>query len=270
MNTGRNASYTVISLALAIILGSNGNDMNRFFGNLFKKTALVLMLLGVVVACAQMPDESEVKTQLEKNMGDGTKVDAVSKTSYAGLYEVQAGGNIFYTDGKGEYVFLGQIVDVKSRKNLTRARMEDLSKIKFSDLPLESALKKVKGDGSRVIAVFSDPNCGYCKKLEENLKSVDNVTIYTFMYNILSPDSAKKSKDVWCAKDRNAAWENWMLKGKAPKASAANCEDPGKQVFELGRKLKVDGTPTTYFTDGSRISGAIDAKALEEKFATIK
>ncbi len=238
--------------------------------NLFKKAAMALMVLGVATACAQTPNEAEIKTLLEKNMGDSVKVDKVTKTEYAGLYEVQANGNIFYTDGNAKYVFAGNVIEIQSRKNLTRERAEELSKITFGDLPLDSAIKTVKGDGSRVIAVFSDPNCGYCKRLENNLKAVDNVTVYTFMYNILSADSAKKSKDIWCAKDRNAAWQNWMLQGKAPAAASAKCADPGQKVFELGKKLKVEGTPTIYFADGTRISGAIDAKMFEDKFATIK
>ena len=266
MNTGRKASYTVASVAWPSFLKKMETNMK----NLFKKAAIALMVLGVATACAQTPNENEIKALLEKNMGDGAKVDKVTKTEYAGLYEVQANGNIFYTDGNAKYVFLGNVIDVQSRKNLTRERVEELSKITFGDLPLDSAIKTVRGDGSRVIAVFSDPNCGYCKRLENNLKAVDNVTVYTFMYNILSADSAKKSKDIWCAKDRNKAWEAWMLKGKVPPAASAKCEDPGQKIFDLGRKLKVDGTPTIYFTDGSRVSGAIDAKAFEEKFGKLK
>lgn len=244
--------------------------MTNLFRKIFKKTVLVLMVAGVAVACAQTPNENEIKSLLEKNMGDGVKVDKVQKTEYAGLYEVQANGGIFYTDEKAEYVFVGQVIETKSRKNLTRERQEELNKIRFSDLPLDAAIKSVRGDGSRVIAVFSDPNCGYCKRLEKNLKEVDNVTVYTFMYHILSADSVKKSKDIWCAKDRKKAWENWMLNNKAPAAASGKCDEPGQKVFALGRKLKVDGTPTIYFTDGTRISGAIDAKMFEEKFATIK
>ena len=244
--------------------------MEIFAKNILKKASVALMVLTVATACAETPQESEVKALLEKNMGEGAKVDAVVKTSYAGLYEVQSNGNIFYTDAKGEYVFAGQIFDAKNRTNLTKERVAEINKVKFSDLPLDLAMKKVKGDGKRVIAVFSDPNCGYCKRLEQSLKDLDNVTIYTFMFNILSADSAKKAKDVWCSADKNKAWEDWMQNGKPAANAAANCEDPGAKVYELGKKLHIDGTPTIFFADGSRISGAIDAKAFEEKFATIK
>ena len=231
--------------------------------------ALVLVLMAAT-ACAGSPSEAEVKRLIEQQMGENVKVNAVTKTAYAGLYEVQAGGDIFYTDAKAQYVFFGQIFEAKSRKNLTRARIEALSKVNFADLPLDMAIKKVKGDGKRVIAVFSDPNCGYCKRVEENLKGVDNVTIYTFMYNILSEDSARKSKNIWCAADKSKAWEDWMLSGKQAAPAAEKCADPGARVYELGQKLKVSGTPTIIFSDGTRVTGAIDAKGFEEKFAAVK
>ena len=230
----------------------------------------MVLVLMTATACADSPSEAEVKRLIAQQMGEKAKVDAVRKTSYSGLYEVQAGGDIFYTDAKAQYVFFGQIFDAKSRKNLTRARIEELNKVSFADLPLEMALKKVRGDGKRVIAVFSDPNCGYCKRLEENLKEVDNVTIYTFMYNILSEDSARKSKNIWCAADKVKAWEDWMLNGKQAAPAADKCADPGARVYELGQKLKISGTPTIVFSDGTRVTGAIDAKGFEEKFAAVK
>jgi thiol:disulfide interchange protein DsbC len=244
--------------------------MNRYAKRYLGRGAAVLLVLTMATACAETPQEAQVKKQIEANMGEGAKVDAVTKTRYSGLYEVQSGGNIFYTDAKGEYVFAGQIFDAKTRKSLTKERLEEINKVKFSDLSLDLSFKRVKGDGKRVIAVFSDPNCGYCKRLEQNMKELDNVTVYTFMFNILSEESAKISKDVWCSADKNAAWENWMLNGKAAPAAAKDCTDPGEKVYQLGKKLRVDGTPTIFFADGSRISGAIDAKAFEEKFATLK
>lgn len=244
--------------------------MNEFAKRCLSRGAATLLVLTMATACAESPKEGTVKKLIEANMGEGAKVDVVTKTRYSGLFEVQSGGNIFYTDAKGEYVFAGQIFEAKTRKNLTKERLDELNKVTLADLPLDLAMKKVKGDGKRVIAVFSDPNCGYCKQLEANMKALDNVTVYTFMYNILSEDSAKKSKDVWCSKDKNAAWDNWMQNGKAASTSPADCADPGAKVYELGKKLKVTGTPTIFFNDGSRITGAIDAKAFEEKFATVK
>jgi thiol:disulfide interchange protein DsbC len=171
------------------------------------------------------------------------------------LFEVRVGGDIIYTDEKAQFLFVGNVVDAKSGTNYTRNRVEELNKIKFSDLPLDSALKMVKGDGKRVIAVFEDPNCGYCKRFRKTLASLDNVTVYTFMYNILSEDSVAKSKNIWCSSDRNKAWDEWMLNGKMPTATApANCVTPHDKVYALGRKLN-NGTPAVFFTDGTRIPG---------------
>lgn len=245
-------------------------QMDNLAKAILKKASIAIIVLTVATACAETPQEGTVKKLIEANMGEGAKVDVVTKTRHSGLFEVQSGGNIFYTDAKGEYVFVGQIFDAKSRKNLTQERLDELNKISLSNLPLDMAMKKVKGDGKRVIAVFSDPNCSFCKQLEGNMKGLDNVTVYTFMYNILSEDSAEKSKNVWCSKDKNVAWDNWMLNGKAASTAPADCVDPGAKVYELGKKLKITGTPTIFFNDGSRISGAIDVKAFEEKFATVK
>ena len=244
--------------------------MDRMTMNFIKRAVIALMVLTMATACAETPQEGKIKKQIEQNMGDNIKVDSVKKSPYAGLYEVQANGSIFYTDAKAQFVFIGNIFDAKNRKNLTKERVDEINKIAFSDLPLDMAMKRVKGDGKRVIAVFSDPNCGHCKRLEANLKEVDNVTIYTFMFNILSPDSATKGRNVWCADNRNQVWEDWMLTGKTPSAPEKACEDPGGKVYELGKKLHIDGTPTIFFSDGSRIAGAIEAKTFEEKFATLK
>jgi thiol:disulfide interchange protein DsbC len=180
-------------------------------------------------------------------------------------------GDILYTDKKGEYLIIGHVYDAKTTRDLTRERIDDINKIKFSDLPLNSALKQVKGDGKRVIAVFEDPNCGFCKRLRQTtLKDLDNVTIYTFLYNILSPDSFEKSKNVWCAPDRVKAWDDWVINGKPAPAAPANCESPNEKVLELGQKLHITGTPAIFFADGSRIPGAVDQKTLEAKLANLK
>lgn len=235
---------------------------------LIKTVAAALLALSATSTLAQSADA--IKKTLEPRLGEGVKIDSVVKTPYSGLYEVRIGADIFYTDAKGEYLFLGRIVDTKNFQDHTKARLDEINRIKFADLPFDSALKWVKGNGKRVIAVFEDPNCGYCKRFRETLKGVDNITVYTFMYNILSDDSAVKSHNIWCAADRNKAWDDWMLSGKVPAPAPANCTAPNEAVFALGRKLGITGTPTIFFTDGSRIPGAVDSKALEAKFATIK
>lgn len=234
-----------------------------------KQCIALLSLTFTGVVFAQTAQESAVKKLIEPKLGQGVKVDSVIKTPYSGLFEVRVGSDILYTDEKAQYLFVGNVLDAKSGTNYTKARTDELSKIKFSDLPLESALKMVKGDGKRVIAVFEDPNCGYCKRFRKTLAGMDNITVYTFLYNILSEDSTVKSKNVWCSADRNKAWDEWMLNGKAPSAAPSNCVTPNEKILALGQKLRVNGTPAIFFADGSRVPGAMDAKGLEEKFASL-
>lgn len=239
-----------------------------------KSMSAALLLLSAAAlsgARAETPTEANIKKLIEPRLGEGVKIDAVKETPYAGLYEVVTGDDILYTDKNGQYLIVGHVFNAKTSQDLTKERLDDLNRIKFSDLPFESALKTVKGDGKRVIAVFEDPNCGYCKRFRQNtLKEMDNVTVYTFMYNILSEDSALKSKNIWCAANRNQAWDDWMVRGKAAPAAPAGCLTPNDKVLALGRKLRINGTPSIFFADGSRIPGAVDAKALEAKLATIK
>lgn len=239
---------------------------------MLKTKLAVLLATGLMASCveAQNSVEATIKKAVEPRLG-GAKIESVKETPYGGLYELRVAGDILYTDKKGEYLFIGHVYDAKTTRDLTRERIDDINKIKFSDLPFESAIKQVKGDGKRVIAVFEDPNCGYCKRLRQTtLKNIDNVTIYTFMYNILSEDSFVKSKNIWCAPDRAKAWDDWMINGKAAPAAAATCETPNEKVLALGQKMKIQGTPAIFFADGTRIPGAIDQKALEAKLATVK
>lgn len=239
---------------------------------MMKTKLAVLLATGLMASCvgAQNSVEATIKKNVEPRLG-GAKIESVKETPYAGLYELRVAGDILYTDKKGEYLVIGHVYDAKTTRDLTRERIDEINKIKFSDLPLDSAIKQVKGDGKRVIAVFEDPNCGYCKRLRQTtLKNVDNVTIYTFMYNILSDDSFVKSKNIWCAPNRSKAWDDWMINGKAAPAAAENCETPNDKVLALGQKLKITGTPAIFFADGTRIPGAIDQKTLEAKLATVK
>ncbi|MCS0587943.1 DsbC family protein [Massilia norwichensis] len=237
------------------------------------KTKLaVLLAAGLVTSCvgAQNSVEATIKKNIEPRLG-GAKIESIKETPYGGLYEVRVAGDILYTDKKGEYLVIGHVYDTKTTRDLTRERIDEINKIKFSDLPLGDAIKQVKGDGKRVIAVFEDPNCGYCKRLRQTtLKDLDNVTIYTFMYNILSEDSFEKSKNIWCAPDRSKAWDDWMIGGKAAPAAAPNCATPNDKVLALGQKLKIQGTPAIFFADGSRIPGAVDLATLEKKLESIK
>jgi thiol:disulfide interchange protein DsbC len=237
-----------------------------------KTKIAALLALGMMASCvgAENSVQANIRKNIEPRLG-GAKIESISETPYSGLYELRVGGDILYTDKKAEFLFIGHVFDAKTSKNLTRARIDDLNKIKFSELPLNLALKQVKGDGKRVIAVFEDPNCGYCKRLRQTtLKDLNNVTIYTFMYNILNEDSFTKSKNIWCAPNRVKAWDDWMINNKVPPAAPANCETPNAKVVELGQKLNITGTPAIFFTDGTRIPGAVDLPTLETKLQSIK
>lgn len=238
--------------------------------NILKLALPVAMLLMAQQAVAETAQEGAIRKQLAASMGEGVVIDSVKKTTYGGLYEVRVGSDLLYTDEQSKFLFVGHILDSKTSKDLTKARIDEISKINFSDLPFDSAIKTVKGDGKRVIAVFEDPNCGYCKRFRHTLQGVENVTVYTFLYNILSEESSVKSKNIWCAADRSKAWDDWMLNGKVAAVAPAACATPNEKVFALGQKLRITGTPTIFFTDGTRVPGAIEAKALETKFAALK
>jgi thiol:disulfide interchange protein DsbC len=222
-------------------------------------------LLASAQLWAETPQEARIKKLVEPRMGANIKVDSVAKTPYGGLYEVRTNGDIFYTDETARYMFVGKVMDLTTLQDLTRARVDQISAIRFSDLPLEDAIKSVKGNGKRVMAVFEDPDCPYCRKLHQTMQAIDNVTVYTFLLPILSDDSARKSKNIWCAPDRAQAWRSWMTESKAAPAAPDACRTPNEQVLALGRKLRVAGTPTIYFADGSRTGSAFDAATLEAK-----
>lgn len=231
-----------------------------------KKSILTLtaILAGFLSGAAQAEaPEAAIKKAVETAMGPGAKVESVRKAGVMNLYEVQMGGDILYTDEKANYFILGHIVDPKARRDLTQERIDKLSQIKFSDLPLDLAIKQVKGNGKRVIATFEDPNCTYCKKLAKELQSVTDVTVYTFMTPILSADSVQKSKAIWCAPDRAKAWNDYMINNKAP--VAVECDASAvEQVGALGRKLRIRGTPAIVLADGTRLPGFVPADKLEE------
>ena len=233
----------------------------------------LLLLTGLVASCvgAETPVEANIRKLVEPRLGEGIKIDSIRETPYSGLYEIRANGDILYTDKKGEFLVSGHIFATSTMADLTKERIDEINRIKFSDLPLDQAVKLVKGNGKRVLVMFEDPNCGYCKRFRQTtLKDTDNVTVYTFMYNILSDDSFVKSRNIWCAPDRNKAWDDWMVLGKAAPAAPASCSTPSDKVLALGTKLRITGTPAIFFTDGSRIPGFVDSKTLEAKLASLK
>lgn len=226
--------------------------------------ALVLSVSSFAIA-----DEADVRKGMEARLG--TKVESVTKAGFLGLYEVYADGNIFYTDDKVTAIMVGaQLIDAKSMKNVTEERMRKLTAIKFNELPLDRAIKQVRGDGKRVLATFEDPNCGYCKRLARDLQKVENVTIYTFLLPILSEDSVKKSKQIWCSADRAKTWNDWMIDGRTP-SGREDCDTAAiTRNQEFGRKLNITGTPTMFFGNGERVPGAMPLQRIEQKLAEIR
>ena len=214
-------------------------------------------------------DEAEIKKAMEAKLG--AKVESVTKSGYLGLYEIYADGNILYTDEKmTAFIAGGQLIEGKTMKNLTEERMRKLTAIKFSELPLERAIKQVRGDGKRVLATFEDPNCGYCKRLAKDLQKLDNVTIYVFLYPILSEDSLRKSKQIWCSADRGRAWTDWMVEGRAP-SGKDDCDTSAiTKNQEFGRRLNISGTPTIFFADGERVPGAVPLPKIEQRLSQLK
>ncbi len=226
---------------------------------------IVSILFMSVFAITAIADEVSLKKAVEAAYPK-IKVEKVTKTSYAGLYEVFMGGQIIYTDEKLTFLIAeGRLVDPKTKRDITGERLEELTKIDFSSLPLDQAIKVVKGNGSRKLVVFSDVDCPYCKRLERNeLANITDVTVYTFLYPIeqLHPDAANKSKLIWCASNRLKAWEDWILRDQLPNA-AGNCDVPLEKVGQLAKKIDVTSTPTLIFSDGKRMLGAQPYKEIE-------
>jgi thiol:disulfide interchange protein DsbC len=230
------------------------------FKNSFVAVAIIIMS-GNLLA-----DEASLRKSI---VSAYPKVDVgkITKTPYGGLYEVLVNGQIVYTDEKFSFLIVdGGLIDTKTKRDVTRERRDELSQIDFSRLPLEQAIKVVKGNGARKIAVFSDPDCPYCKRLEQQeLAKINDVTIYTFLYPLeqLHPDATQKSKMILCAEDRAKAWQDWVMNSQLPKSNG-QCVTPLQKVADLGRNLGVNSTPTIFLSNGRRIQGAYPAEELEK------
>jgi len=221
-------------------------------------------------AAAQVPPavEAALRKNLPARLPSFPQIDQVSRTPMPGVYEVRIGTDLFYTDAEGNYVITGEMMDTRARRNLTEERMDKLLAIDFGQLPVKDAFVIVRGNGKRKLAVFEDPNCGYCKRFERDMQKIDNVTVYMFLYPILGPDSTEKSRAVWCAKDKGGAWTGYMVRSEPLAKADTGCDVSAlARNVEFGRKYKITGTPTLVFADGSRVPGAIPAAEIEKLLA---
>ena len=225
--------------------------------------------LSSLLACSlgsAFAQEAVIRKNLAERLPALSKIDEVSKTPMNGLYEIRVDSDIFYTDAEGNFLFQGNLIDTKAKRNLTEERVEKLSAIDFDALPLKDAFTQVRGNGKRKLAVFEDPNCGYCKRFERDLQKVNDVTIHTFLIPILSADSVEKSKNIWCAKDKGKAWLDWMVRDQP--AAKTSCDTAAlDRNLAFSKKYKITGTPTIFFADGSRVPGAIGADQIEKMLA---
>jgi len=218
---------------------------------------------------AHSQSEQQLKNDIQKKLGVNAKVRSVSPAPVTGLYEILVGNEIFYTDSTGKYLIQGEIIELSTGKNITEQRQSDLNRIKWSDLNQANAIKNVRGNGSRQLAIFSDPNCGYCKRLEKSLQQLDNVTIYTYLIPILSPDSAQKAKQIWCSSDPYKAYIDWMVNGISP-SGKTDCSNPLDKNLTTAKNYGITGTPTIFFSDGSRFPGAVQITDIEKKLNSLK
>lgn len=228
---------------------------------------MILMAGALLAATAAGAQEATIRKNLLERIPQLQKIDEVSKSPIAGLYEVRVNGaDIYYTDAEANYLVQGSLIDTKLKRNLTEERVDKLTAIAFDALPLKDAFTLVRGNGKRKLAVFEDPNCGYCKRFEEGMQKVNNVTVYMFLYPVLGPGSVEKSKNIWCAKDKGKAWNDWMLSDVEP--TSAKCDTQAiDRNMALGKKHKISGTPTLLFSDGTRVPGAIGAEQVEQYLA---
>ena len=235
------------------------------------KNLLGLFVGTFLISCAYA-DDAALKKAIESAYPD-IQVDSVKKTQYGGLYEVFIGGQIVYTDEKFTFLIAeGRLIDAKTKRNVTGERLEELTRVDFSKLPLDKAIKVVRGNGSRQLVVFSDPDCPFCKRLEQKeLAGITDITVYTFLYPLdkLHPDAANKAKAIWCSADRSKSWMDWVLNNKLVKGST-NCDSPVESLAKLGQELGVTSTPTLIFADGKRMLGAYPAAEIEKALNAAK
>jgi thiol:disulfide interchange protein DsbC len=231
-------------------------------------------LVAVVLAIASfnaLAEEAAIRKNLAERYPNLPKIDEISKTPIPGIYEIRLNqSDIMYSDEQGNYLIQRSLIDTRSKTDLTEERQTKLSAIDFKDLPFKDAFTIVRGNGKRKLAVFEDPNCGYCKRFERDLTKVDNVTIHVFLYPILGGDSPEKSRNIWCSKgDKGKVFLDWMTRDVPPPAAACDATALGRNL-EFGKKSRITGTPTLIFANGVRAPGALTADRVEKLLADAK
>ena len=228
---------------------------------LVRTLALAALCLAVLPASA---DEAQIRKVIEAKLG-GATIESVQPIPVLGLYEVvirsDDGPRIVYTDAQATSIILGSIYDVGHDRNLTEERMNKLLSISMDKLPLQDAVKIRRGNGRRVLVMFSDPYCPACQQFEKELFRVDDITIYVFMYPVIHPELAEQSKAIWCSPDRSKAWLDLALRGKRPSANAG-CANPIESNLALGHRLGVNSTPTLFLANGERLRGGLTSAHL--------
>ncbi|ARU04524.1 disulfide isomerase [Comamonas serinivorans] len=217
----------------------------------------------LLFAASAQAQESVIRKNLAARMSELPAIDEVQPTPMKGLYEIRIGTDLFYTDAEGNYLIQGNLLDTRAQKNLTQERLAKVTAIDFKSLPVKNAITLKRGNGKRQMAVFADPNCGYCKRFEGEIEKLDNVTVHVYLIPILGQDSVTKTRNIWCAKDKAATWSDWMLKGKAPAQASCNTAAIDANVA-LAQKYRITGTPTVVFESGRRVPGAIPSDQLEQ------
>jgi thiol:disulfide interchange protein DsbC len=231
----------------------------------------LLLPLLAAMALPSLADEAMIRKNLAQRLPEFPKIDEVTKSPLPGLWEVRIGNEVLYTDDDGSHIVQGELIDTKTKTNLTQQRITKLTAIKFDELPLKDSMVIKQGNGSRKLAVFADPNCGYCKRLERDLLALKDVTIYNFVYPVLGPDSNEKSRAIWCSKDAMKTWRDWMLDGVTPPRAMGKCDDSAIQRnTEYGKKYRINGTPALIFENGERVPGALPAAELAKRLDEAK
>ena len=251
------AAFALAALALAGHAGAQGS-----------KAPAPAASAASAAAQQSTPEIAAIRKALEEKF-PGAEIRHVAKTDYLGLYEAMLDDTLVYTDSKAAYVFIGALYDTATKQNLTEQRARRLNRVAVDKLPYDLAFKRVRGDGSRKLVIFSDADCPFCHRLEGEIKNLDNVTIYTFLFPIdqLHPDAARKSKQIWCAPDKVKAWDAFFASGKLPD-NKGDCGDPVAKTQALGQSLHINATPTLVFADGTMIPGALPLPQIEKEMAS--